>query len=287
MTFAALADPTRRAMPARLLKHPDLTVGELAQPFPIKLPAIVKHLDVLSERGAADPNASRAHGPVPAEAGETAAGGALARAHDLGLVELTGQPRGGAGPTRPSIGMHEGLPDREQVDSHRDGWSEALDKLERVFPDRPSENPPMSELKPATELAAKASKPYPNESDEYRRARTALLAEEIELRRQIQRVAAQRRALPPGGEAAGLSLPRRGRARKSASSTCSASTTRSSPISGCTARSASGPARCAPRSSARSTSRRPTSSSASRSRSSAARRSRASSPSPASAAGAT
>jgi DNA-binding transcriptional ArsR family regulator len=51
VTFAALADPTRRAMLARLLQHPDLTVGELAQPFRIKLPAIVKHLDVLSDAG--------------------------------------------------------------------------------------------------------------------------------------------------------------------------------------------------------------------------------------------
>jgi len=59
----------------------------------------------------------------------------------------------------------------------------------------------MSALKSAAELAASASKPYPNDSDEYRRARTALLAEEIELRRHIERVAAQRRALPPGGEA--------------------------------------------------------------------------------------
>jgi predicted dithiol-disulfide oxidoreductase (DUF899 family) len=40
----------------------------------------------------------------------------------------------------------------------------------------------------------------PNESAEYRRARTALLAEEIELRRHIERVAEQRRRLPPGGE---------------------------------------------------------------------------------------
>jgi predicted dithiol-disulfide oxidoreductase (DUF899 family) len=51
---------------------------------------------------------------------------------------------------------------------------------------------------PASELAARGSKPFPNESDEYRQARTALLAEEIELRRQIQHVAAQRRELPPG-----------------------------------------------------------------------------------------
>src|SRR6185437_14980679 len=40
----------------------------------------------------------------------------------------------------------------------------------------------------------------PQESAEYRNARNALLAEEIELRRHIERVAAQRRALPPGGE---------------------------------------------------------------------------------------
>src|SRR6185503_6305860 len=56
-------------------------------------------------------------------------------------------------------------------------------------------------LAAATEMAAKGSKPFPNESAEYRKARTALLAEEIELRRHIQRVAAMRRALPPGGEA--------------------------------------------------------------------------------------
>ena len=59
----------------------------------------------------------------------------------------------------------------------------------------------MDALKPAKELAAAASKPYPNDSARYREARTALLAEEIELRRHIERVAEQRRALPPGGEA--------------------------------------------------------------------------------------
>jgi predicted dithiol-disulfide oxidoreductase (DUF899 family) len=59
----------------------------------------------------------------------------------------------------------------------------------------------MSDLKPAAELAAAAaSKPYPGDSADYRRARTALLAEEIELRRHIERVAALRRTLPPGGE---------------------------------------------------------------------------------------
>jgi predicted dithiol-disulfide oxidoreductase (DUF899 family) len=41
---------------------------------------------------------------------------------------------------------------------------------------------------------------FPDESPAYRRARNALLAEEMALRRQIERVAAQRRALPPGGK---------------------------------------------------------------------------------------
>jgi predicted dithiol-disulfide oxidoreductase (DUF899 family) len=59
----------------------------------------------------------------------------------------------------------------------------------------------MIELKPALELAISVSKLYPNDSPKYREARTSLLAEEVELRRHIERVAAQRRVLPPGGEA--------------------------------------------------------------------------------------
>ena len=56
-----------------------------------------------------------------------------------------------------------------------------------------------STLTPASELANRNTVRFPNESPEYRRARDALLAQEIELRRHIERVAAQRRALPPGG----------------------------------------------------------------------------------------
>ena len=55
-------------------------------------------------------------------------------------------------------------------------------------------------LIPATELAGRNRAHFPNENADYRRARNALLAEEIELRRHMERVAAQRRALPPGGE---------------------------------------------------------------------------------------
>ena len=61
----------------------------------------------------------------------------------------------------------------------------------------------MQALTPATQLARDNPVRIPNESAEYRAARTALLADEIELRRHIERVAARRRALPPGGKVTG------------------------------------------------------------------------------------
>ena len=57
-------------------------------------------------------------------------------------------------------------------------------------------------LAPAEQLAETNKTHFPNESADYRRARNELLVEEIELRRHIERVAAQRRKLPPGGEIA-------------------------------------------------------------------------------------
>ena len=53
-------------------------------------------------------------------------------------------------------------------------------------------------LTPAATLAQKAKTPFPGESDAYRKAREALLVEEIEFRRHMTRLAVQRRALPPG-----------------------------------------------------------------------------------------
>ncbi|HEY5608142.1 MAG TPA: metalloregulator ArsR/SmtB family transcription factor [Alphaproteobacteria bacterium] len=50
LTFGALSDPTRRAILARLARGA-ATVGELAEPFAISLPAISKHLGVLEEAG--------------------------------------------------------------------------------------------------------------------------------------------------------------------------------------------------------------------------------------------
>jgi DNA-binding transcriptional ArsR family regulator len=50
-TFAALSDPTRRALLMRLGETDSLSVSELAEPFAMSLPAVMKHLDVLSDAG--------------------------------------------------------------------------------------------------------------------------------------------------------------------------------------------------------------------------------------------
>ena len=49
--FAALADPTRRAIVERLLAAGELSVGEVASPFAITAPAITRHLQVLERAG--------------------------------------------------------------------------------------------------------------------------------------------------------------------------------------------------------------------------------------------
>ena len=51
ITFAALADPTRRAILSRLATNGDATVNELAEPFAMSLQAISKHLKVLERAG--------------------------------------------------------------------------------------------------------------------------------------------------------------------------------------------------------------------------------------------
>ena len=48
LAFAALADPTRRAIIDRLANEPELPVSEIAAPFNVSLPAVMKHLDVLA-----------------------------------------------------------------------------------------------------------------------------------------------------------------------------------------------------------------------------------------------
>lgn len=50
-TFAALSDPTRRSVLLRLKAKPGLSVTELARPLSLKLPGMMKHLDVLIDAG--------------------------------------------------------------------------------------------------------------------------------------------------------------------------------------------------------------------------------------------
>src|SRR5918999_1621281 len=74
-TFAALADPTRRAILARLT-HGEATVNELAEPFPITKQAVSKHLKVLERAGlitrgrSAQLRPSRLHGDALRQAAD-------------------------------------------------------------------------------------------------------------------------------------------------------------------------------------------------------------------------
>ncbi len=50
-TFMALVDPTRRAILAQLERRDGASISELAGPFTLRLPAVMKHLDVLADAG--------------------------------------------------------------------------------------------------------------------------------------------------------------------------------------------------------------------------------------------
>src|ERR687891_710905 len=67
-TFAALADPTRRAIPARLAAG-EASVTELAAPFEMSLPAVSKHLKVLERAGLIARGRERQWRPARLEAG--------------------------------------------------------------------------------------------------------------------------------------------------------------------------------------------------------------------------
>src|ERR1700712_1204543 len=66
-TFIALADPTRRAILARLMSG-EASVNELAEPFSISQPAISKHLKILERAGLVSRSASGTRRPVKIEA---------------------------------------------------------------------------------------------------------------------------------------------------------------------------------------------------------------------------
>jgi len=101
-TFAALADPTRRAILTRLASGEEATVNQLAEPFPITVQAVSKHLRVLERAG---------------------------------LIE-----RGRAAQLRPS--RLRGAPLREAsewLERYRRFWGDSFDRLDQRM--RPRENP--------------------------------------------------------------------------------------------------------------------------------------------------
>ena len=77
-TFAALADPTRRAILARLAEG-EATVNELAEPFPISVQAVSKHLKVLERAGLITRGRSAQLRPSRLQGGAAEGGGRLAR----------------------------------------------------------------------------------------------------------------------------------------------------------------------------------------------------------------
>lgn len=91
-TFAALADPTRRAILARLADG-EATVNELADPFPISLQAVSRHLKVLEHAGLISRGRDAQYRPCRFE----------------------------AAPLEPAV---------EWIDRYRQVWAERFDKLE-------------------------------------------------------------------------------------------------------------------------------------------------------------
>jgi DNA-binding transcriptional ArsR family regulator len=104
-TFAALSDPTRRALLARLVEQESLSVSELAEPFAMSLPAIIKHLDVLSDAGLI----------AREKTGRTVA------------CRLTAQP------------MEQAM---NWLNRYARFWSESFDRLATLLEEEPWPNPP-------------------------------------------------------------------------------------------------------------------------------------------------
>ena len=89
-TFAALADPTRRALLAQLDERENVSVSELARPFPVSLPAIMKHLDVLSDAGLITRTKTGRTVSLPACRGAHAGSRGLAQSLSALLVRAAG-----------------------------------------------------------------------------------------------------------------------------------------------------------------------------------------------------
>src|SRR5262245_24037193 len=123
-TFAALADPTRRALLTRLSSGESASVSELARPLPMSLPAVMKHLDVLSDAG-------------------------LIRRTKTGRIvacELTPEPMGNA---------------MNWLNRYLRFWSEQLDRL-AAFVERdscpPNQKSPVSQVLPSNVVSMRRQK---------------------------------------------------------------------------------------------------------------------------------
>src|ERR1700690_2154247 len=112
-TFAALADPTRRALLARLGQTDNLSVSELADPFAMSLPAVMKHLDVLSDADLVTRNKS----------GRTVS------------CRLRAEP------------MHEA---NEWLNRYQRFWTERLDRLSAFLEEEKWPPPPPSRVSPSS-----------------------------------------------------------------------------------------------------------------------------------------
>src|SRR4026207_1291280 len=106
-TFAALADPTRRAILARLTSG-QASVTELAAPFAMSLPAVSKHLKVLERAG----SVARARRGAGGRGARAAAGGGRARG---GRARLQAEP------------LHEVA---DWLADYRRFWEERLDRFD-------------------------------------------------------------------------------------------------------------------------------------------------------------
>src|SRR2546428_740279 len=139
-TFAALADPTRRAIVARLAEG-DATVTELARPFPVSLPAISRHLKVLERAGLISRNRSAQSRPSSLRAEplqeatawlETYRGmweSRMDRVHHATVARIELRDEGG----RTRMTLTDGPYTEEGRRGAGTGWETSFDKLEAVL----------------------------------------------------------------------------------------------------------------------------------------------------------
>ena len=119
-TFAALADPTRRAILARLITG-ETSVTELAEPFAMTLPAVTKHLKVLENAGL------------------------IARSRDAQWRPA----RLEAGPLRDAA---------RWIEEYRDHWEQRLDRLDAYLQELQAKEVPPTKKRAPNNVARKSAK---------------------------------------------------------------------------------------------------------------------------------